>query len=205
MRQLVTIRFWMTLVALLVALGIVLVVREQTATSPSALDAALDPVEHRVDLIAPVVELQPDASFDVVDGATVGELTLVLDGTRQVTVFAGTPGDDGCRGRPATEPATTTPTCVLAADLLGDAVVWFSLAPVEARPTIELPPIVELRDDGRTLLRNGWELQRASTVERDCDRDSTSLGDFVRRFGPTSTTGFNLAKQEIVKVSCGAP
>lgn len=206
MRQFLTWRFWLSLLALGGLLGIVLVVRDQaSSTTASIVDDLAGPIEHRVDIVAVIVESRPDDAFAAVDGVTVGRLALVLDGGRHVTVLPGTPIDQRCSLVAPTADQAPTPSCVFAADLLGEAVVWLALVPATPRATLDLPPIVEIRDGGWTLLRNGWELRRASSVERDCDADTTSLVDFVRRFGPTSTTTFNLAKQEIVKVSCATP
>jgi hypothetical protein len=200
MRQFFTWQFWLAIVGLVAALGVALVVRDRASSSSGPDTGGVHrPSEHRIDVIAPVVESQPDAGFAIVDGAARGRLTLVLDAGRRVTILDGTRGESSC---PLGE-ADTPSSCMFAADLLGDGVVWFSLVPAPQRATVDLPPIVELRDDGWTLLRNGWEVQRASSVERSCQADTTSLSDLVRRFGPTSVTTFNLDKQEIVKVSCG--
>lgn len=220
MRQFFTWQFWLSLAALGALLVVALYVRDREGSSGPITDAVAGPTLHRVDLVAAVVASHPSADFAVVAGVTAGELALELDGGRRLVVVAGTPFDQGCAvvtpAPPATVPApvpapvpaappATAPSCIVAADLLGEAVVWAAMAEAPIRATIDLPPVIELRDDGWTLLRNGWEVQRAATVERVCDADTTSLLDFVRRFGPTSTTTFNLAKQEIVRVSCAAP
>lgn len=203
MRQFVTWRFWLSLIALGVALGVVLIVRDQAQSSPiPGVVAAGKPVERRVDLIAMVLDAHPDAQYGTSGGVTTGTLGLVLDGGRRLSVPPGTPVDQHCVPAPA---STASSSCALAADLLGDAVVWFALVDAQPKGSIDLPAVVSVRAGGWTLLRNGWEVQRASTVERACDADTNSLTDFLHRFGPTSVTTFSLVRQKIVKVSCSTP
>ena len=45
-------------------------------------------------------------------------------------------------------------------------------------------------------------MHRAANVDLDCADDVASLTDFVRRFGPTSTTTFSFDSQQIVKTTC---
>ena len=88
------------------------------------------------------------------------------------------------------------------ADLLGDAVLWFALVPYEPQPNIALPGITELDDQNLVELTNGWVVRRAANVDLDCAEDVSSLTEFVRRFGTSSTTTFNLDSQQIVKMTC---
>ena len=88
------------------------------------------------------------------------------------------------------------------ADLLGDAVIWFALVPVGDGLKVEAPPIVGLLDDGIAQLANGWRVPHASVVTRSCPQETTSLSEFLRDFGPESTTIIDVAKQQITQVKC---
>jgi len=91
------------------------------------------------------------------------------------------------------------------ADLLGDAVVWFALMPRGPNETVELPPIVDLQD-GFARFENGWRIAYPPVIERDedtCSVDIVSFSDFLRRFGPNSTTIVDLETMEVTAVRCG--
>ena len=56
----------------------------------------------------------------MVDGTATGEMRLALDATRTMVVKPGTPGEITCAK------LAEINQCIVAADLLGDAVVWFA-------------------------------------------------------------------------------
>jgi hypothetical protein len=151
--------------------------------------------EHRINLLLPVYGIQAEPGFDMVDGVATGEMRLALDATRTMVVKAGTPGQITCAK------LAEINQCVVAADLLGDAVVWFSLIPNPQRASLLLPGVTEVRKDNWVLLSNGWEVARNEVVERNCD--AAGLDDFVHQFGGSlSTSTFSFAQQQIVKVTC---
>lgn len=197
MRQFFTLRYWLTLLALAgVALGVWSIVRDDKPLA--ALPVAEKPTERRVNLIALVQSTEAASTFGMKNGFTTGEIRLALDGNRTMVVKGGTEGELAC-------PRLAEPgACVVAADLLGDAVLWFSLIPSEPRLSITLPPIAELRPDNWVLLTNGWEVQRSASVELKCDEDTASLSEFLTRFGDDSTSTFSFEKQRIVRVTCGS-
>ena len=93
--------------------------------------------------------------------------------------------------------------CVLLADTLGDAVVWFSILPAAPRGTVELPPIIDL-DEGEAVFENGWRIPYAPVIERDCEgEDIPTFSDFLARFGPDSVTIVDLETRQVVGVRCG--
>ena len=197
MRQFISIRFWMTIAALIgltFGLWYVLVRKDSSvAVIGQPLDHKV--TEHRVDLVSPVFSIQADPGFAMVDGLTAGEMRLALDATRTMVVKPGTPADITC------SKLAEINQCVVAADLLGDAVVWFSLIPNPQRANLVLPGITEVRKENWVLLSNGWEVARSDVVERNCD--AAGLEDFVRQFGgDLSTSTFSFEQQEIVKVTC---
>ncbi len=118
---------------------------------------------------------------------------------RVARIVPGTPGEVTCAN------FDDPNRCVIVADVLGDAVVWFALMPRGPRDTVELPPIVDLQD-GYAQFVNGWEVLYAPVIERDaetCGDDVVSFSDFLRRFGPGSTTVVDLETRQVTAVICG--
>ena len=108
----------------------------------------------------------------------------------------------GTLGEITCEDYTEVGRCVVLADLLGDAVVWFALVPVQTGFKVEAPPIVELLDDGIARLENGWLVPLAGAVDRACAQETGSLAEFLRDYGPGSTTIIDIPKQRITQVKC---
>ena len=199
MRPLFSFRFVGTVVAFAIVLaGLWLVLGRGDDAAVSGPAAAVR-TEHRIDLIQRAVVVQGTTGDDLVDGVTTAEIRIALDAERTMVITENTPGQIDC---PA---ITELGGCVVVADLLGDAVVWFALISSEPRNTVTLPGIVALREGNRVLLGNGWDVPRVPTVERKCADDSTSLGDFVRTFGENSRATFSFAEQRIVRVTCTNP
>lgn len=197
MRQFVSFRFWLAIAALIgLTYGLwYVLVRKDDSVALIGRPAQAATAEHRVNLLQPVYAIQADQGFAIVDGVANGDMYLVLDATRTMVVRAGTPGQIIC-GRLA-----EINQCVVAADLLGDAVVWFSLIPNPQRANLVLPGVTEVRKENWVLLSNGWEVSRSEVVERNCD--AAGLDDFVHRFGGgLSTSTFSFEQQQIIEVTC---
>jgi hypothetical protein len=142
-----------------------------------------------------VYNIEADPGFAISDGVATGDMHLVLDANRTMVVKAGTPGEITC------SKLAEINQCVVAADLLGDAVVWFSLIPNPQKANLVLPGATEVREDNWLLLSNGWEVARTEVVERNCD--TAGLNDFVDHFGGSlSTSTFSFEQQKIFKVTC---
>lgn len=190
--------FSLRTLAAVVALVLLVVVVRQLVPDAGPVDEGSTPgvAHHRVDLIVPVAEAVPAAGFTIDDeGRTTADLALVIDAQRTMYIAAGTPGEVSC-------PAVPTSGCSVAVDLLGDAVLWFSLVEGGAGKNLVLPATVELLEDGHVVLANGWEVPHAFKVERRCAEETTSLTAFITRFGDTSSTTFDLETQEVVRVTC---
>ncbi len=197
MRQFVSFRFWLSVAALLgLTYGLwYVLVRKDDSVAVIGQPAHEAVTEHRINLLLPVYGIQAEPGFAMVDGAANGEMRLALDATRTMVVKAGTPGQITCAK------LAEINQCVVAADLLGEAVVWFSLIPNPQRANLVLPGVTEVRKDNWVLLSNGWEVARNEVVERNCD--AAGLDDFVHQFGGSlSTSTFSFEQQQIVKVTC---
>ena len=203
MRQFLSGRFWLTLVVL-VALGAMTfqMFRWSTSSSASTLTPATTGTVHRIDLVSKVYQVSTAADFAVTDGRTVSNMALTLDGTRTMAITPGTPADVQCTN------LTTNNGCVVAAQLLGDAVLWFALvdaSTADTGTTVSLPGVVELIGTTQVRLANDWLVNRATTVTRVCNDDTASLKDFVKTFGQNATSTFDLTSQKLVKVRCVTP
>ena len=164
-------------------------------------------VRHKIDLVASVNTVSADANWKQ-DGVTSnGALRLSLDDLRLLTVPEGTLVDD-YKAMPRCTDFTTPNACVLLADMLGEAVVWFALVPadkVSGMQTLTMPGLVDMQSNGdEGILRNGWVVKLATPVKRNCENtDTTSLRDFITRFpSDASTSTMNLTTDNIVFVTC---
>lgn len=167
-----------------------------------------DRVLRKIDLVASVNSISPDAGWSQKGSTTSGgQIQLSLDDLRTLTIFEGTQVDDYVTV-PACTDFSTPNACVLLADMLGDAVVWFALVPADStsgQEFLTLPGLIDMRANGdEGILRNGWVLNLTTGVRRECgDIDTSSLRDFITRFPDTaSTTLVNLITDNVVAVTC---
>ena len=207
MRQLFTWRFLAAIGALvLLAVGVDTAFAgaekrgEIAVAAPATFDDDGNLIPRRIDLSDSVAFVVPSPDFEIgEDGLSRGGLDLVLDADRTARVAPGTPGEVTC------DNLVDPNRCVVVADVLGEAVVWFALLPRGPRDTVELPPIVDL-EDGYALFVNGWEVLYAPVIERDdatCGDDVVSFSDFLRGFGPGSTSVVDLETRQVTAVICG--
>jgi hypothetical protein len=164
-------------------------------------------VRHTVDLVASVNTVTADVNWKQ-DGVTSGAVAqLSLDDTRVLTIPQGTLVDD-YDAMAKCEDFTTPNACVLLADMLGDAVVWFALVPadkVAGMQTLTLPGLVDMQSNGdEGILRNGWIVKLATPVKRICEKtDTTSLRDFITQFPHDASSSIvNLTTDNVVTVTC---
>lgn len=167
-----------------------------------------DKVLRKIDLVASVNSVSATPEWNQLGTRTTGgDIQLALDDLRTMTIFDGTLVDDYAVV-PACTDFSTPNACVLLADMLGDAVVWFALVPADTtspREFLTLPGLIDMRSNGdEGVLRNGWVLNLTTGVRRECgDIDTTSLRDFITRFPDSaSTTSVNLITDNIVAVTC---
>jgi hypothetical protein len=196
MRQIFSWRFVAALAALA---GLALLLRT-VLLDDSPIQAVIDtePVDRQIDLVEGVQRVVWSEDFRVgIDGLTDGFADLTFDDGRQARIAPGTPGEIDCPG------LEDDNACVVLADVLGDAIVWFSIQPRAPRGTVELPPIVDLQE-GQALFENGWRLPYAPVIDRDCgDEDIPTFSDFLERFGPDSVSVVDLTTRRVVEVRCG--
>lgn len=157
---------------------------------------------HFVSYTASVATVQADANWAVKDGLTTGTARLALDDGRTLYVSEATLGEIFCTD------FTTPNACVLLAEMLGDAPIWFALTPAageEPLSRLPLPPIVDMLNDGDdAVLENGWVVPLATPTKRVCDTATPNLRDFIDRFGSNMEVSLDLATDQIDTVRCTA-
>lgn len=198
MRQFFTLRFWLTLAALggLALVVVAFAKSRESEAGPTTADVGAATRDRTIDVVAWVYAIDPPPGFAIENGRANKDIALIVDGTRTMIITAGTPGELDC---PRIEELAQ---CTVAADLLGDGVLWFSIIPGVPGPTVELPAVAELFDGGWVRLENGWVVQHAPKVERSCAEDTASLNDFIDLFGASAKSTFNFERQQVVKVTC---
>lgn len=207
MRQLFTWRFLAAIGAVvLLAIGVdrafanAELEGDAAVVAPANFDEDGEVIPRRVDLIEPVVRVEASPDFAIgADGRSVGQLDAVITDERVARIVPETPGEVTC------ENFADPDRCVLLADVLGDAVVWFALLPRGPGDTVELGPIVDLQE-GYAQFANGWEVLYAPVIERDadtCGDDVVNFSDFLARFGPGSTSVVDLETRQVTSVICG--
>lgn len=199
MKYFLSIRPWAAL-GVLALLGVV-ILGVFVVVGPDASTTSVGPVQHRVETVAVVASAQVSENWAIIDGRTVGEATLGLDDGRTVTIAGNTAGEIAC-----TEVQVAN-SCVLLADMLGPAVVWFTLVPADAEDgdrTLTLPALVDMLEGGDLgVSSNGWVVRLTTGVERTCDVETVSLRDFINKFAPdSSVTILDLLRDEVTEVVC---
>ena len=178
------------------------------ATRDSSSEISVTQTLRKVDLVASVDSINVDSTWSQESGVTRGgAMRLSLDDLRVLTVQDGTLTAEYGSMSACTDFAKPN-ACVLLADMLGDAVVWFALVPSDAmagREFLTMPGLVDMQANGdEGILRNGWVINLATPVKRECgDTSTSSLRDFITRFpDQLSKTIVNLTTDNVVSVKC---
>ncbi len=157
-------------------------------------------VQYFVNYTASVTTVQADEGWSIDAGVTVATARIALDDGRALFIPSETPGEIEC-----VEFATPN-ACVLVAELLGDAAVWFALTPAAGKtPLVRLPlsPIVDMLEGGDyAVLKNNWIIPLATPTKRDCETATVSLREFIDKYGDAMDVSLNLVSDEIDVVRC---
>jgi hypothetical protein len=178
------------------------------ATRNSSSEISVNQTLRKIDLVASVNSINVDSAWSQDGGVTRGgAMRLSLDDLRVLTVQDGTLSAEYGSMSACTDFVKPN-ACVLLADMLGDAVVWFALVPSDAlagREFLTMPGLVDMQANGAEgILRNGWVINLATPVKRECgDTSTSSLRDFITRFpDQLSKTIVNLTTDNVVSVKC---
>ncbi|MSO58740.1 MAG: hypothetical protein EXQ63_00250 [Ilumatobacteraceae bacterium] len=163
--------------------------------------------KRRIDLFASATTVTADAGWSVFEGRTIGKMQLTLADDRVITISDGTYVDDYNSVTACTN-FQEQAACVLVADMLGDAVVWFALVQADSKngtKQLRLPGLVDMQSNGdEGVLGNGWIVALGVGVKRVCpNSETTSLRDFITRFGgPAAVSIVDLEQDIVVQVVC---
>jgi hypothetical protein len=163
--------------------------------------------KRRIDLFASVTKVTTDPGWSVLESRTVGAIQLTLADDQTMIIPDGTYVDDYDSVTACTDFSQPS-ACVLVADMLGDAVVWFALVQADSKngtKQLRLPGLVDMQSNGdEGILGNGWVLPLGVGVKRVCSNsDTTSLRDFITRFpGSSAVAIIDLEQDVVVEVSC---
>ena len=178
------------------------------ATRGASSNISVTQTLHKIDLVASINSINVDSAWSQDGDFTAGgAMRASLDDLRTVTVLEGTMTDDYSSISACTDFVTPN-ACVLLADMLGDAVIWFALVPsdeIAGRELLMLPGLVDMQANGdEGILRNGWVVKLATPVKRECgDTATSSLRDFITRFpDQLSKSIVNLTTDNVVSVKC---
>ncbi|CAB5019567.1 MAG: hypothetical protein EBY23_00850 [Actinobacteria bacterium] len=196
MRNFLSARFAAALgIPIVVAFLIYAVLMNSGSSSQSA-----NKVVHFVNYTASVNTVQAESDWIVVQGTTRSTARLALDDARTVYIADGTPGEITCTD------FSSPNACVLIAELLGDAVVWFALAPATSETLltrVALPPVVDMLNGGDfAVLSNGWVVPLATPTKRTCSTPTVSLREFINKFASNMNVSLNLSTDHIDVVTC---
>lgn len=197
MRALLSLRFVAAVAGLFVLLFIV---QSITATDEQDVDqVATESVDSSVARVMNLAERldRSTARFAVApDGTAASTATFTIEGQRSLTIVEGTPGVNDCS---IVEFAQGN--CVIFADLLGEAVVWFSLQPVVDDDHVVLPAVVGFENE-LAILDNGMRLQHAPTFIRRCPNEYVSFTEMRTDIGTDFVTWWSLEDGELTDVVC---
>ncbi len=163
--------------------------------------------KRRIDLFASVTKATTDPGWSVLESRTVGAIQLTLADDQTMIIPDGTYVDDYDSVTACTDFSQPS-ACVLVADMLGDAVVWFALVQADSKngtKQLHLPGLVDMQSNGdEGILGNGWVVPLGVGVKRVCSNsDTTSLRDFITRFpGSSAVAIIDLEQDVVVQVSC---
>jgi len=199
MRQLLSARLWIAIATLSVLSAVLLVVFSLTSGESSQVVGVSN--KHPIDLIASVSNLQADEGWSIANSRTIGQASPILDDGRTIRIVPNTPGEITCTD------LVTPSSCVLLADTLGGAIVWFALLPADSqRPLthLNLPAVVDMLDAGNLgVLANDWIVKLATPTKRTCDTATKTLREFITQYSPDrSMSILDLIADEISEVVC---
>ncbi len=164
-------------------------------------------IKRRIDMFALATSVTAEPGWSVLESQTVGKMQLTLADDRVITIAEGTYVDD-YESVTACTNFEKKSACVLVADMLGDAVVWFALLQADSTngtKQLRLPGLVDMQSNGNEgVLGNGWVIGLGVGVKRICPgSETTSLRDFITRFaGSLAVSIVDLEQDVVVQVSC---
>jgi hypothetical protein len=190
MGQIFSLRF-LAAIAAVFALFVLLIVL--VAGTESIADRETDEIiERRVQLVA-AIDTADLGGWDIVDGRVVGNGRLEISDDRVVNLVEGTYGSSNC------DPMTRR--CAILAEVLGDAVLWFTIEDLEPNDTVTMPAI-DVLDRDEAVLVNGWRVGYADRLDRRCSREFGSFREWRAELGDSFVSIYSIEDDELIAVVC---
>ena len=130
------------------------------------------------------------------EGRAALTVTFTIEEQRRVTIVEGTAGVNDC-----TIPDLARGNCAIFADLLGEAVIWFSLQPVVDNDHVVLPPVIGF-ERGQAILENGMRLAHAPAFIRRCPAEYASFTEMRTDVGTGFVSWWSFDEGELTDVVC---
>ncbi|NBO53397.1 MAG: hypothetical protein EBU84_02130 [Actinobacteria bacterium] len=197
MRQVITLKF-LVLALVIAVLGALLIWIYNNGDSGTIETENL----RRIDKGALITAIGIDSGWKIENGRTRENIVLTLNDNTVTNIAPRTIGVMTCKELVANK-------CVLLADMLGPAVIWFAIVDADktgASTKLTLPGLVDMQDGGDTgVLANGWMFRLATPTVRNCSVTTSHLRDFINRYaGKRSISTFDFKTDEIESVTCVA-
>ena len=194
MRELLSFRFAAAVAGILALLLFVRTVTAGDEVDQVTAGTATRPVSRVINL-AERLDRSTERFAVSQEGLVASTVTFTIEEQRAVTLVEGTIGVNDC-----TIPDLARGNCAIFADLLGEAVIWFSLQPVVDNDHVVLPPVTGF-ERGRAVLENGMRLAHAPAFIRRCPTEYASFTEMRTDVGTEFVSWWSFDEGELTDVA----
>jgi hypothetical protein len=194
-RALLSLRFVAAVAGIFALLFVVQSITATDEEEPVVSDVAASPVTRVINL-AERLDGSTTRFAVTPGGVSASTATFTIEEQRSVTIIEGTPGINDCS---IAERAQGN--CAIFADLLGEAVVWFSLQPVVNDEYVVMPAVTGF-ENGLAILNNGMRLAHAPAFTRRCPDEYVSFTEMRTEVGTDFVTWWSLEDAELTDAVC---
>ena len=195
MRALLSLRFVAAVAGIFALLFVVQSITATDEEEPVVSDVAATPVTRVINL-AERLDGSTTRFAVTPDGVSASTATFTIEDQRSVTIIEGTPGINDC-----SIVERSQGNCAIFADLLGEAVVWFSLQPVVNDEYVVMPAVTGF-ENGLAILNNGMRLAHAPAFTRRCPDEYVSFTEMRTEVGTDFVTLWSLEDAELTDAVC---
>lgn len=195
MRALLSFRFVAAVAGIFVLLFIVRSVTAGDEVDQVVADTSNNPVPRVINLAERLDRSTERFSVNP-EGLATSTVTFTIEEQRAVTIVEGTTGVNDC-----TIPNLAQGNCAIFADLLGEAVIWFSLQPIVDNDHVVLPAVTGF-ERGLAVLENGMRLSHAPAFIRRCPTEYSSFTEMRTDVGTNFVSWWSFDERELTDVVC---
>lgn len=195
MRALLSFRFVAAVAGIFVLLFVVRSVTAGNEVDQAVANTSTTPVSRVINL-AERLDRSTKRFATNPEGLATSTVTFTIEEQRAVTIVEGTTGVNDC-----TIPDLAQGNCAIFADLLGEAVIWFSLQPVVDNDHVVLPAVTGF-ERGLAVLENGMRLSHAPAFIRRCPTEYASFTEMRTDIGTDFVSWWSFDEAELTDVVC---